>query len=231
MCFQLKVGVSAAKYAEIARAIRDAVSSSHGLALACVCLLKTRTIPKTTSGKIARAWCRRGYLEGSLQVLHRVDCAEGDGGNGGEGGAALVVEDGDGEGKESQLGEETHSGAAAGSASTGKKVGSGGTNYAKVHLAEEGEGEGEGEGASSGGQQVPEVHIPGQPQSAEEVRALPLEEVATQLEKLLLQVAAQGPSPLTAPLDRAVPVSAMGLDSMTLVQFKGVLDKRFVCIC
>lgn len=95
---QLKVGVAASKYGEIAKAIRDIVSSSHGLALTCVCLLKTRSIPKTTSGKIARSWCRRGFLEGSLQIVHRAD-AEIEGG-------ALVSVKGD-EGEEATLGAST----------------------------------------------------------------------------------------------------------------------------
>jgi hypothetical protein len=47
--------------------------------LTSVVLLKTRTIPKTTSGKIARSWCRRGYQEGTLSVLSRWDAADGAG--------------------------------------------------------------------------------------------------------------------------------------------------------
>lgn len=97
---------------------------------------------------------------------------------------------------------------------TGTKSASG---YAQVHTAEP---------TTKENKEVPPVHIAGKAQSAEEVRALPIPEVTLQLENLLLQVAAQGPSPLTGPLDKALPVSAMGLDSMTLVQFKGVLEKR-----
>ena len=33
--------------------------------------MKTKTVPKTTSGKIARAWCRKGFLGGTLQVVYR----------------------------------------------------------------------------------------------------------------------------------------------------------------
>jgi hypothetical protein len=77
-----------------------------------------------------------------------------------------------------------------------------------------------GSGARSGGGAGGEVR------SAEQVRALPVETIIAQLEELLVAVAAQGPSPLTAPLDRNAPVTALGLDSMTIVQFKGVLEKR-----
>ena len=38
-----------------------------------ICLLAPRSISKTTSGKIARAWCRRAFIAGSLQLLHRAD--------------------------------------------------------------------------------------------------------------------------------------------------------------
>jgi hypothetical protein len=78
----------------------------------------------------------------------------------------------------------------------------------------------------SEGVELQPVQSTGPALSAEEVRQLPIEEVTRQLENLLLQVAQQGPSPLTAPLDCKVPVSALGLDSMTLVQYKGVLEKR-----
>ena len=34
-----------------------------------VLLLQPRTIPKTTSGKIARQWVKTGYLKGTLTVI------------------------------------------------------------------------------------------------------------------------------------------------------------------
>ncbi|CAM9561215.1 unnamed protein product, partial [Choristocarpus tenellus] len=46
--------------------IRKAVTGAHGVSLSAVRLLKPRTVPKTTSGKIARAWCKRGHLEDTL---------------------------------------------------------------------------------------------------------------------------------------------------------------------
>lgn len=187
-------------HAEIARAVRDIVSTNHGLALSTVCLLRTRSIPKTTSGKIARSWCRRGFLEKTLQVIYRMDsdaAAES-----GKVGADNNVE---------ELGE----GAAVGAKKTG--AGGGTMGYSKVHNEE------------TGVRDVPPVQVTGiATRTAEEVRALPIEEVQGQLEHLLVQVAAQGPSPLTPPLDAKTAVSQMGLDSMTLVQFKGVLEKKLV---
>lgn len=61
---------------------RRSIAAEHGVMLSCVILLKTRTIPKTTSGKIARSWCRRGYVDGTLGVLSRWDAdnsADGEG--------------------------------------------------------------------------------------------------------------------------------------------------------
>ena len=48
---------------------RAAVMKAHGLALSHVLLLEPRTIPKTTSGKIARAWCKKRFLAGELKVV------------------------------------------------------------------------------------------------------------------------------------------------------------------
>lgn len=191
---QLKEGVAVGKHAEIARAVRDIISTNHGLALSTVCLLRTRSIPKTTSGKIARSWCRRGFLEKSLQVVYRMDA--------------------DASEQSKITGVDDTAGATC-SMGTKKTGTSGTTGYSKVHNEETGA--------------VELVSLPavsGTAQSAEEVRALPIEEVQRQLESLLFAVAAQGPSPLTAPLDTKTPVSHMGLDSMTLVQFKGVLEKK-----
>ena len=41
--------------------------------MSCIILLKTKTIPKTTSGKIARSWCRKAYIDGSLSILVKWD--------------------------------------------------------------------------------------------------------------------------------------------------------------
>jgi 1-acyl-sn-glycerol-3-phosphate acyltransferase len=47
------------------------VTKVHGVTPSIVCLLPPRSIQKTTSGKIARQWVRRAYLEGKLNELHQ----------------------------------------------------------------------------------------------------------------------------------------------------------------
>ena len=67
----------------------------------------------------------------------------------------------------------------------------------------------------------------------DELRAKPLHEIESLLESRLFQVSSQGPAPLTLPIDRNTSFVAFGLDSMTVVQFKGVIENRyqiaFVC--
>ena len=54
---------------EVVKGLRKAVSEEHDLQLYAVVLLKTGSIPKTSSGKIQRHACRTGFLNGSLDVL------------------------------------------------------------------------------------------------------------------------------------------------------------------
>lgn len=51
--------------------VRSAINQQHSLAIAEVLLIKPRTVPKTSSGKIARAWCRKAYVKNTLQVVYR----------------------------------------------------------------------------------------------------------------------------------------------------------------
>lgn len=53
-------------FPSIIEAIRKKVSSTHELPVAAIVLIKTRSIPKTSSGKIQRHACRDGYLAGTL---------------------------------------------------------------------------------------------------------------------------------------------------------------------
>mmetsp|Transcript_134 Transcript_134/g.153 ORF Transcript_134/g.153 Transcript_134/m.153 type:complete len:1054 (-) Transcript_134:272-3433(-) len=64
---------SAVNPAAIAGEIKRTVSANHGAALSHIRLLQPRTVPKTTSGKIARAWCKRAFMEHSLQVVYSLD--------------------------------------------------------------------------------------------------------------------------------------------------------------
>ncbi|MBD3560349.1 amino acid adenylation domain-containing protein, partial [Planktothrix sp. FACHB-1355] len=54
---------------EIIAAIRGAIAENYELPVCAVLLLKTGSIPKTSSGKIKRQACRLGFLEGSLDVV------------------------------------------------------------------------------------------------------------------------------------------------------------------
>ena len=70
---EIKEDVSNKQYSSIIEGCRQAISSAHGVSLSSICLLKTRSIPKTTSGKIARSWCRKALMEGTLQIVSRWD--------------------------------------------------------------------------------------------------------------------------------------------------------------
>ena len=50
-------------------AVREGVSERLGIALAAICLIEPRTIPRTSSGKTRRAECRDLYLRGRLSAV------------------------------------------------------------------------------------------------------------------------------------------------------------------
>jgi amino acid adenylation domain-containing protein len=56
---------------EVVRAIRQSVAQKHELQVYAVALLKTGSIPKTSSGKIQRHACRKGFLTGTLDEVGR----------------------------------------------------------------------------------------------------------------------------------------------------------------
>ena len=53
-------------FPSIIEAIRKKVAGTHELPIEAIVLIKTRSIPKTSSGKIQRHACRDGYLAGTL---------------------------------------------------------------------------------------------------------------------------------------------------------------------
>ena len=55
--------------AEVFSAIRRAVSAEHEIQVEAIVLIKSGSIPKTSSGKIQRHACRNGYLAGSLEIV------------------------------------------------------------------------------------------------------------------------------------------------------------------
>ncbi|RKH18898.1 amino acid adenylation domain-containing protein [Corallococcus sp. CA047B] len=58
--------------AEVAAAIREAVAAEHGVVVHAVALLQSRTLPKTTSGKVQRHACRNAFVEGTLSLVSEV---------------------------------------------------------------------------------------------------------------------------------------------------------------
>lgn len=54
---------------EVVEAVRQAVAEEHGLQVHAVALIKTGSVPKTSSGKIKRQSCRASFLEDSLEVV------------------------------------------------------------------------------------------------------------------------------------------------------------------
>ncbi|WP_445174313.1 AMP-binding protein [Microcoleus sp.] len=54
---------------EVVKSIRQAVSEQHQLQVYAIAVLKTASIPKTSSGKIQRLGCRVGFLNKSLDVV------------------------------------------------------------------------------------------------------------------------------------------------------------------
>ena len=56
---------------QLANSIKASINSEHSLGIAQLVFLKPRTVPKTSSGKIARAWCRKGFLAGTLTIIYR----------------------------------------------------------------------------------------------------------------------------------------------------------------
>jgi acyl-CoA synthetase (AMP-forming)/AMP-acid ligase II len=58
---------------EVVGDIRQAVMAEHELRAYAIVLLKTGSIPKTSSGKIQRSACRNKFLNGALEVLNLRD--------------------------------------------------------------------------------------------------------------------------------------------------------------
>lgn len=66
---QLTYDEAQSKYSPLVEKIKSQISRVHGVSPSVVVIIKARTIPKTTSGKIARQWVRRSYLEGKLTEI------------------------------------------------------------------------------------------------------------------------------------------------------------------
>jgi acyl-CoA synthetase (AMP-forming)/AMP-acid ligase II len=55
--------------AEVVGAIRQAIYEEHTVEVYAIAIIRTASIPKTSSGKIQRRACRQQYLEGKLNVV------------------------------------------------------------------------------------------------------------------------------------------------------------------
>ena len=163
------------------KTVREKIALDHGVGLSTVVILKIRTIAKTTSGKIARSWCKKAFLEGKLQVLRRWD------GVPSVGGKAVQADDG--------------------------------INDANMQYGMD-DDEIEVRQRLNQSHAVPRI-------SVDELRGMPIEEITANIEKLLVSVAGSGSAPIEPPVDSEVPLNALGLDSMTIIQLKGILEKRF----
>jgi len=67
---------SAEELAEALERLAEAVAEAHDLALHAAVLIRTQTLPKTSSGKVRRAACRELFLAGELQVVTESSGAE-----------------------------------------------------------------------------------------------------------------------------------------------------------
>ncbi len=60
------------QHAEVAKAVRTAVSQTHGLDATVVALIRQATLPITSSGKVQRSLTRERYLDGELKIVHEL---------------------------------------------------------------------------------------------------------------------------------------------------------------
>ena len=66
------------KRESIADMIRSEVFKEHSLSLSCIVLVKQKTMPKTTSGKIQRSRAQQGFITKNLQEVYRKEYPVGD---------------------------------------------------------------------------------------------------------------------------------------------------------
>lgn len=57
-------------YESASNVIYEAIAREHGVQLSVLDFIKSRSIPKTTSGKVARRWVKKAYLEGTLNHIY-----------------------------------------------------------------------------------------------------------------------------------------------------------------
>lgn len=179
---ELKADVDKSKYPSIVSTIQTLISKEHGLSLTSICLLQTKSVIKTTSGKISRAGCKKAFLANTLSLLHKwegVPDAE----------PAIHSEYMESSGPDDEQ---------QSSANTGKSPAS---------------------GAKKADGKLPSY-------SETEIRTMDVPLLVKLLETTIVNISSQSPSPLSAPLPADRSIVSLGLDSFTIVQFKGVLEKK-----
>jgi len=70
MVMELREVVNKEECEDLVDRVRGAINQEHSLSLSVIMLIQPKTISKTTSGKIARAWCRKAFLGNTLQVVY-----------------------------------------------------------------------------------------------------------------------------------------------------------------
>ena len=68
---ELREHESKAECARIVEGMKAACAKEQGVQVGIIYLIKDRTIPITTSGKIARRWCKRSYDEGKFNTIYK----------------------------------------------------------------------------------------------------------------------------------------------------------------
>ncbi len=186
-------------YANICNDIRLSITQDHGLAVTTIVLVDARTIPKTTSGKVTRKGAQKGLQNGTLKIVHRWD-AELD----------------------------------STSCTTGATVASSSTSSDGISIDENDKllpsekpefAQAYAAGSASGGHG--DVNEPLPFATAAELHALPEKTVLELLTDLLINVTDGSPSPQERPVDPSATLLELGLDSMTIAQFKGALDASY----
>lgn len=61
----------ASEFEEVIRSVKRRVANNHDLNASVIVLLKSGSIPKTSSGKIQRHACKLGFLKGTLDMVHK----------------------------------------------------------------------------------------------------------------------------------------------------------------
>lgn len=194
---ELKDGINANEYDRIAQQCVALISAEHGVSLKFVFFIPSRTIPKTTSGKIARNWVRRALLANTLKLLYEYDNANSQAGT-------MVATDGQESGG-SAFGEQK---AASGPAAQGTHKG-----YESVPQQD------------ANASIVP-MGIETLP--LETVRGMEHPQLVFRLQNALKVVlgTAGGDHAPAKYIDEHQALVALGVDSMSIVQFKGVLENR-----